>query len=117
MMDLGLSELPAQVQSLTRRLAQSEVAPLARRMDDESALPLSLGRRTADLGLLGAPIRREYGRPRSDAQSPAGLRSRHDRRPAGSRPGANLTPAPIENTILAGSVKVTLPIHGSRATA
>lgn len=68
-MNLALTELQQKIQSLTRHFAQTEVAPLAREMDEKGAMPLSLVRRMGELGLLGGPLPREYGGGDWDALS------------------------------------------------
>jgi alkylation response protein AidB-like acyl-CoA dehydrogenase len=68
-MDFTLSDSQRQVQSLARSFAQSEVAPLAREMDEQGKMSLQLVRRTGELGLLGGPLPREYGGGDWDAVS------------------------------------------------
>jgi len=60
-MDFSLSKRQRTVQELARQFAQEEVAPQARRMDEESSMPRELIRRMGEAGLLGGPLPREYG--------------------------------------------------------
>jgi len=60
-MDFSLTEPQRQIQSLVREFAQTEVAPLARRMDEQGRMAPELVRRMAELGFLGGPLPAEYG--------------------------------------------------------
>ncbi|HET9292900.1 MAG TPA: acyl-CoA dehydrogenase family protein [Gemmatimonadales bacterium] len=62
-MDLPLyfSEQHQQVRELVREFARSEVAPVARDLDRDSAFPWENVKRMGELGLLGAPWPEELG--------------------------------------------------------
>lgn len=68
-MDFTFSDSQRQVQSLARNFAESEVAPLAREMDEQGKMPLPLVRRMGELDLLGGPLPRVYGGGDWDAVS------------------------------------------------
>ncbi len=68
-MDFSLTEGQRRLQSRAREFAQAEVAPLARQMDEDGAMPRSLVERMAQLGLLGAPLPPEWGGQGCDALS------------------------------------------------
>jgi alkylation response protein AidB-like acyl-CoA dehydrogenase len=68
-MDFAFTEHQAEVQLRVRAFAQERVAPLAREMDERGAMPPSLVREMADLGLLGGPLPTEYGGGAWDAIS------------------------------------------------
>ncbi|MEE9215955.1 MAG: acyl-CoA dehydrogenase family protein, partial [Anaerolineales bacterium] len=59
--DFSLSPNQLEVQELARDFAQKEVAPLAREMDEQGAMPADLIRRMGEIGLLGGPLPEEYG--------------------------------------------------------
>lgn len=46
---------------MVRDFAQNEVAPLAKRVDEEHFVPLETVRKAAELGLMGVPFPAEYG--------------------------------------------------------
>ncbi|MBI3979590.1 MAG: acyl-CoA dehydrogenase family protein [Chloroflexi bacterium] len=60
-MNFALTPEQHRIQSLARRFAQEEVAPLARQMDASGELPRHLVRRLGELGFLAGPIEPEYG--------------------------------------------------------
>lgn len=60
-MDFSLSPQELHWQEVACNFAQKEVAPLAREMDERGEMPLSLVRRMAEIGLLGATIPKEFG--------------------------------------------------------
>lgn len=60
-MDFSLTEKQLEVQSLARQFAQDEVAPIARKMDEDGHMPPELIRRMGELGLLGGPLPPEFG--------------------------------------------------------
>lgn len=60
-MDFRLTTRQSQIQSMVRDFAQTEVAPLARSMDEQGRMAPELVRRMAELGLLGGPLPTEYG--------------------------------------------------------
>lgn len=68
-MDFSLTEAQVKIQQRARAFAQERVAPLAREMDERGAMPPSLVREMADLGLLGGPLPAEYGGGGWDAVS------------------------------------------------
>ena len=60
-MDFSHSEHELRWQAIARNFAQSEVATIAREMDEVGEMPLSLVSRMAELGLLGNSISPEFG--------------------------------------------------------
>jgi len=60
-MDFSLSPEELRWQETARNFAQNEVVQIAREMDENGEMPLSLVLRMAELGLLGATIAKEYG--------------------------------------------------------
>ena len=66
-MDFAFSELQLQAQARAREFAQTRVAPLAREMDEQRAMPLELAREMGALGFLGGPLPREFGGSEWDA--------------------------------------------------
>lgn len=60
-MDFTFSPQELQWQQVARTFAQNEVAPIAREMDEKGEMPLSLVKRMAELGLLGATIPKGHG--------------------------------------------------------
>ena len=66
-MDFAFSELQLQAQARAREFAQTRVAPLARAMDEQRAMPLELAREMGALGFLGGPLPREFGGSEWDA--------------------------------------------------
>jgi butyryl-CoA dehydrogenase len=60
-MDFSLSPQELRWQETARNFAQNEVAPIAREMDENGAMPPSLVLRMAELGLLGATIAKDLG--------------------------------------------------------
>jgi len=60
-MEFSLSEQQRTVQDLARQFAQQQVAPLARRMDEEGRMPRELIQRMGETGLLGGPLPQEFG--------------------------------------------------------
>jgi len=59
--DLELTPAQRAVQQLARDFAEGRVAPLAREMDEQGQMPLTLVREMGALGLLGGPLPPEYG--------------------------------------------------------
>lgn len=60
-MNFDLTPEQQQIQTLARRFAEQEVAPLARQADATGQFPMPLVRRMAQLGFLAGPIEPEYG--------------------------------------------------------
>jgi alkylation response protein AidB-like acyl-CoA dehydrogenase len=60
-MNFALTPVQQEVQALARRFAQTEVAPLAREMDEQGEFRPDLIRQLASLGFLGGPLPVEYG--------------------------------------------------------
>lgn len=60
---MNFSLTPAQqaIQTRARDFAQTQIAPRARAMDEQRAMPPEVTRALADVGLLGGPLPREYG--------------------------------------------------------
>jgi alkylation response protein AidB-like acyl-CoA dehydrogenase len=59
-LDFSLTDRQLEIRDLARQFAQQEVAPIARRMDEEGRMPSELVQRMGALGLLGGPIPAEY---------------------------------------------------------
>ncbi len=55
------SEEHVKLRNRVREFAEGEIAPVARRLDEESRFPWDNVRRMADMGLLGVNVPREYG--------------------------------------------------------
>lgn len=68
-MDFTLSQEQARWQKTARDFAQTEVAPIAREMDENRHMPIALVGRMASLGLLGATLPAKYGGNDMDAIS------------------------------------------------
>lgn len=60
-MDFNLSAAQQSVQARARAFAQSQVAPLARAMDEQGRMPFTLIQALAEAGLLGGPLPVEFG--------------------------------------------------------
>jgi alkylation response protein AidB-like acyl-CoA dehydrogenase len=60
-MNFTLTPAQAAIQTRARDFAQTRLAPLARQMDEESHMPLSLIKEMGAVGLLGGPLPTEYG--------------------------------------------------------
>ncbi len=60
-MDFLFTDQERQIMQEARRFADEEVAPVARRMDEEERFEPRLIERMAELGFLGATIPKEYG--------------------------------------------------------
>jgi len=65
-MEFTLSPAQQAIRDRARRFAREEVAPLARRADEQGAFPVHLVPRLAALGLLGGPIAESFGGPGMD---------------------------------------------------
>ena len=61
-MPVGQRELEL-IRSSVREFAEREVAPLARRIDEDNAIPEGLLRRVAEMGYLAMRVPEEYGGP------------------------------------------------------
>jgi alkylation response protein AidB-like acyl-CoA dehydrogenase len=68
-MNFSLTSAQLEIQARVRDFAQNHLAPLARAMDENGAMPLAMVRDLADLGLLGGPLPRESGGSAWDAVS------------------------------------------------
>ncbi len=68
-MNFTLSETELKWQQTARDFAQNEVAPLARKMDEDSKMEPNFIVRMAELGLLGAAMPSEYGGSSASALS------------------------------------------------
>lgn len=68
-MDFSLNEQQLKWQGIAREFAQQVVAPIARDMDENGEMPLSLVAEMADLGLLGATLSKQYGGSEMDSLS------------------------------------------------
>ncbi len=68
-MDFSLTPAQQAVQAAARDFARQRVAPLARAMDENGAMPLALAHEMGALGLLGGPLPREHGGQGWDALS------------------------------------------------
>src|SRR5689334_1804319 len=68
-MDFSLTSQQADVQARAREFAQTRVAPLAREMDEQGAMPLELIRELSASGLLAGPLPKKYGGEGWDAVS------------------------------------------------
>jgi butyryl-CoA dehydrogenase len=68
-MDFALTAAQQAVQARARAFAQGRVAPLARAMDEQGAMPPELIEELAALGFLGGPLPAEYGGQGWDALS------------------------------------------------
>jgi alkylation response protein AidB-like acyl-CoA dehydrogenase len=60
-MNFALNDTQLHWQAIARDFAQNEVAPLARRMDEEGQMDPLLVKRMAELGLLGGAVSKDYG--------------------------------------------------------
>lgn len=60
-MDFRLTEEQREMQTMVRRFAQTEIAPLARQVDEEERFPAETFRKMGELGLLGLLVPEEYG--------------------------------------------------------
>ena len=60
-MDFSLTKDQLHWQSVARDFAQSTVTPLARKMDEEGAMSLSIIEQMASLGLLGGATDKKFG--------------------------------------------------------
>lgn len=60
-MNFELTEEQKEIQSIARRFAQEEVAPLAREADETGEFPLHLVKRMGQLGFLAGPLEPEFG--------------------------------------------------------
>jgi len=60
-MDFRLTEEQRLVQESARDFVDREIVPYAREWDNKGAVPMSLYRKMAELGFLGAPVPQEYG--------------------------------------------------------
>src|SRR5689334_13151651 len=58
---LDLTEEQSLVRQTARNFARSELAPLAKSIDEEENIPPSVWKRLAELQLLGVPIPEAYG--------------------------------------------------------
>jgi alkylation response protein AidB-like acyl-CoA dehydrogenase len=68
-MDFTLTKDQLHWQSVARTFAQDVVAPLARKMDEDGAMPDSVIHQMASLGLLGGAIGKEFGGSGMDSLS------------------------------------------------
>jgi butyryl-CoA dehydrogenase len=68
-MDFELTPDQQKVQSLARRFAQQELAPLAPLANAHGEFPQHLIKRMSDLGLLAGPVEKRYGGSGMDAMS------------------------------------------------
>lgn len=68
-MDFALNPAQLAIQHRARDFAQQRLAPMAREMDEQRAMPLTLVRELADLGFLGGPLPTAYGGSAWDAIS------------------------------------------------
>ncbi len=68
-MDFTFTPAQANIQAQARAFAQNRVVPLAREMDEQGEMPLSLIQEMAALGLLGGPLPTEYSGGGWDAAS------------------------------------------------
>jgi alkylation response protein AidB-like acyl-CoA dehydrogenase len=59
--DFSLTDKQRDIQDLARQFAEQELAPIARRMDEEGKMPPEVIERLGALGLLGGPLPEEYG--------------------------------------------------------
>ena len=59
-MNFSFTEQQLAIQTLARNFAQNRVAPLAREMDEQGEMPLTLVREMGTLGLLGGPLPQQY---------------------------------------------------------
>ncbi len=60
-MDFSLTEEQLDIQTMVRKFAQKEIAPLAAEVDRESRFPAETFEKMGELGLLGVMIPEEYG--------------------------------------------------------
>ncbi|MFT5722393.1 MAG: alkylation response protein AidB-like acyl-CoA dehydrogenase [Motiliproteus sp.] len=62
-MDLSLNEDQAMIQDMARKFAQTELAPVAERLDQEGDRPLFLSnlKQLAELGFMGLNVESQYG--------------------------------------------------------
>jgi butyryl-CoA dehydrogenase len=68
-MNFSLTSNQATIQTLAHNFAQTRLAPLAREMDEEGEMPLSLVAEMGSMGLLGGPLPAQYGGGDWDALS------------------------------------------------
>lgn len=68
-MDFTLTKDQLHWQSVARTFAQDVVAPLARKMDEDGAMPASVITQMATLGLLGGSVSKEFGGTGMDSLS------------------------------------------------
>src|SRR3989304_10253733 len=60
-MDFEFSREHQALRKLVREFAEEEIKPIVKRADRESKPPMDVVKKAAEIGLLGAPIPREYG--------------------------------------------------------
>lgn len=60
-MNFELTRQQREIQSLARRFAEEEVAPIARQADETGEFPLHLVQRMGQLGFLAGPVEPEFG--------------------------------------------------------
>jgi len=60
-MDFRLTDEQCEMQAMVRRFAQTEIAPLARQVDEEERFPAETFRKMGELGLLGLLVPEQYG--------------------------------------------------------
>ena len=68
-MDLSLSEEQSMIQDMANKFAQSELAPVAAKLDQEGDRELFLSnlKKLAELGFMGLSVNGEYGGTEADA--------------------------------------------------
>ena len=68
-MDLSLTEEQSMIQDMANKFAQSELAPVAEKLDQEGDRELFLSnlKKLAELGFMGLSVRGEYGGTEADA--------------------------------------------------
>src|ERR1700730_11293580 len=70
-MDFTLTKDQFHWQSVARKFAHDIVAPLARKMDEDGSMPMSVINQMASLGLLGGSVSKDFGGTGMDSLSPA----------------------------------------------
>ena len=68
-MDLELTQEQEMVREMVRKFCEAEIQPGVRDYDRREEFPQALFQKMAGLGLLGAPIPKEYGGAELDAIS------------------------------------------------